>query len=392
MKKTIIITLILLFLFITVPSLLLLRYELTGKYHENTLKGVFIPQEFPSVSTHDFLDGTFQKDFSKWFQENVGLKELFIRINNQIYYSAFNKSYQYSGNIIIGKGLQLYEKSYIEDYTNELPTMSVNDQNELVSKIKKVQDLFAKRGIRFILMITPSKAYTYPEYIPDEFLKHKQGPTTYDSIVPLLTKSEINLVDGQRIVLYQKNRSVYPMFPRGGTHFTYLGAYFVTAELMKKVEKITKRNIPELRLTGVETKQTPDAIDKDLAELLNLVHDPLDYIAPLPELSVYKNKSASKGSHINVSMIGSSFTLIPYIILADQNIFSYLYNYLYYTRNLWMFPEHRVLQQSQFNPRTSEWWNNNILKSNVVILEINQSMFTEDHVKAFLDDAFRILP
>jgi hypothetical protein len=270
--------------------------------------------------------------------------------------------------------------------------MSVNDQSDVVSKISKVQDLFAARGIQFILLITPSKAYTYPEYIPDEFLKHKKGTTTYDSIMTLLNKAEINLVDGQRIILEQKRKSAFPMFPRGGTHWTYLGAYYVSAELITTINKLTKKHIPELVLTGVKTQSPPEGIDKDLAKLLNLMNDPLDYTAPVPSVSVKKDKSESKNSNIKVSIIGGSFTQQPYELFKEHVIFDSLYKYTYYILSLEMFPKNRILDQNHYNPRTSEWWRNNILNNDVIILEINQSSFTGNHVIAFLDDALHLLP
>jgi len=392
-KTTYITVLFIVYLFLSAPGFLLLGNTLSHghrfkRFVEDKLTGVVIRQDSPALSLKHFVDGSFQKDFAKWFQEHFGLREALIRFNNQIYFSLFAKSYQYDGTILIGKGRQLYEKPYVDDFTNVQPPIAMASHRKMVAKLREVQDLFAKRGIQFIVFITPSKAFSCPEGIPDVLIRRKSGMTTYEAVMPLMADAGINLVDGQRIVLDQKKKNgQYPIFPPGGTHWTYLSAYFATADLMTEIEQLSGKDLPTLSVANITVKERMHHVDRDLAELLNLAQDPPLYVAYDTTFEV--QPSTFKPS-LRVSLIGGSFAFHPWMIFRNKNMFKSLNYYNYYVLGLTTYPSDPSLEKN-FLPQSRDWWEHEMLKSNVVILEINQIKFYGSHVDVFLDDALQYL-
>ena len=90
--------------------------------------------------------------------------------------------------------------TYIKDYCNPRPPIPLSLMESRVREIAELQDLLARRGVTFLLLITPSKAAIYPEYIPSN-LCHA-GPSSnrgYYDFVPLLDKHHVNYVNGHVI-------------------------------------------------------------------------------------------------------------------------------------------------------------------------------------------------
>ena len=63
-----------------------------------TLYGVTMKSDLPSVSLAGWLSGDLQKGLNTLVSENIAGRELLIRIFNQTLYSAFHKSYMMSRN------------------------------------------------------------------------------------------------------------------------------------------------------------------------------------------------------------------------------------------------------------------------------------------------------
>ena len=182
------------------PKLINLQLPLPASF-EKGLWGMTIDEPRPSFSLHGWFTREFQDQFSKWFNQNYGVRPFFVRMGNQLNYSLFDKSYMHKDyGIIIGRHDQLYEGNYIKEYCNPHPPIPLSLMESRVKEIAELQDLLARRGVTFLLLITPSKAAIYPEYIPSN-LCHT-GPSStrgYYTFVPLLDKHHVNYVDGHVI-------------------------------------------------------------------------------------------------------------------------------------------------------------------------------------------------
>ncbi|TEB10355.1 alginate O-acetyltransferase AlgX-related protein [Pelotomaculum propionicicum] len=163
-------------------------------------------------------------------------------------------------------------------------------------------------GIASVVLITPSKASIYPEYIPDAFNKIPVGQNrNYQNFVDLLKQYDVQYLDGHEITMKQKRKSEYPLFCRGGTHWNYLGAYFTTREMILKLQELVNRSITNLECTRIELDDIPSGSDNDLALLLNVWRTPDRYPVPHPVIT-----AAPGGFQPNVLFVGGQLFRTDY--------------------------------------------------------------------------------
>lgn len=299
------------------------RYTLLPKL---ILHGVEQAEVYPAFTFQNFKTGEFQQAYEKWWNQNFGLKEYFVKTNNQIYYTLLSQTPPNS-QVWVGKNKQLIEGGYISEYLNFIQPIDSKALEAEVQKMKTLQDILRGQGKTFLVMITPSKAAIYPEYIPDQ-LKYLQINTirNYDLLVPLFDKYGINYVDGHKITKEQKSKSKYAMFPKGGTHWNYLAAYYTTEKVIEKIEELTGKRMKEIGLSGVESVK-PVGTDRDLADLVNLWIPPTNYSSPHPVLTA---KSSGTEYKPTILMEGASFSEQFINTLKSENVYKSIDFYFYY--------------------------------------------------------------
>ena len=132
------------------------------------LNGYEIKTEKDSLSAASWFKGSFQKNRQKYVEENIGFRDLVVRIYNQINYTAFHVTE--SPGVVLGKDNFLYLTSYTENYNgNRFIGHDAIESNS--SRLKKLQDALKEKNIDLITVFAPGKASFYPEYIPDESAK-----------------------------------------------------------------------------------------------------------------------------------------------------------------------------------------------------------------------------
>lgn len=345
------------------------------------LKGFAASQELPRLTFQSWWSGQYQDQFSKWWGENFINREKYIRCSNQMYYSIFHKSYMYNQTIVIGKEHQLFEKAYIDDYVGE-PAMDQQQVGALVKKIALLQELLRQRDISFTVLVTPSKAFTYPEYLPQGFAEHKVT-SNYERVMAAVSGTSINVVDGQKLVLDLKKEQDHPLFCQGGTHWNDLAAYHTTLTLTRTIQKNTGWNLAPLQIDRQYVDNNPTATDKDLADLLNLKNQQWQYISPHVVLSPY---TAADVMRPQVVLVGGSFCNHVINMLMSSGWASSIDFYSYYDLDFVTYPDDQA-RKSQLNLKDPSWWDKQILSRKVLTLEINEVHFDAAHLTRFLDDA-----
>lgn len=343
------------------------------------LVGIFPDAPRPDFTIQDWLNHRFQDSASKWFSRYFGARGLFVKVGNQVNYSLFGTSYMNNQTIIIGKQSQLYEVAYIYDYCKLVRPMPLALVEARVKEIAETQDRLGRHGIAFVLLISPSKAAIYPEYIPDIFCRSPKSTSRgYENFVPLLDKYKINYIDGHAITLAAKTREQPPVFSQGGTHWNYLGAYYTVERLLGMIEALTHQSIGKLSLQDLVIDHKPRGTDKDLAELLNLISPPSNYLVPHPTI-VREGPAQDLGRAV---FVGGSFIWTVLDILDPTHVFQAMDAYYYYKLLLKSYPAKtsRSIDVSQIN------WNNDVLTSQVIVLEINESNFSNEYISTFLSD------
>jgi hypothetical protein len=294
---------------------------LTGLY------GATEYQKQPSLSWRSWLDRSFQRDFAAWFAENIGpAREVFIRIDNGIYALAFSKTLS-SGigdtQVIVGKDWVLYERGYIREFCGK-PDHEI-DFAPIVRLVRETQQKLARHHIAFAMMISPSKAAIYPQFIPEFLcLTGPSGERLYDRLLPLITDQNLPIIDGHRMLTTAIKTAAWPLFPHYGTHWNAYGVFPVIERLITVIEAQIGRPLVHLSLERVDVDDLPTGQDADIGRVLNLPFRMRYYPSPH---AVFRHTTT--GSPLQAIFIGSSFLDNPLTILVDNGVIERSYFYYY---------------------------------------------------------------
>ncbi|MBN1497162.1 MAG: hypothetical protein JXA07_10370 [Spirochaetes bacterium] len=324
------------------------------------------------TSFRDATTGKFQGAVEKWLKQNIGFRGYFVKTDNQINYSIFNEfSRSHPRKIILGKQKQLFEEAYIDTY-NRLCVSPESALEKKATSIKKLQGLLGRKKVQFLLILTPSKASVYPEYIPEKYIlrTNLQKKDNYQRILPYLEKYGVNLLDGRAYFLDLKKRGVPDLFPSSGTHWSLYGGYVFAGALIERMERLLGRHLVRIGSDRDVISGEPIELDKDIARLGNILFTRslfTEYRYP-----VTRPDTGNNAYRPNVLLVGSSFCWNILYYLDINNICSKI-NFYYYFNTDYSYPNKKrsPIRKEEIN------WDRELLARDLVIIEINESQIDE---------------
>lgn len=256
-------------------------------FHLDPLQGAIVAVEKPSFHYYDWKKGDYQKRYEDYLNNNFGFRSVLIRINNQMAYSFYNEAK--ANGVIIGKDNYLYERNYLRAY---LGTDFIGDKaiGEKVRKLREIQDTLQKLNKDILMVFAPGKGSFFPEYLPD-YCKGKQRPkTNYKSYVAAMQSQGVHYVDFNRWFRDMKATSKYPLYGKGGIHWSKYGEFLAADSLIGIVGKT--RNVPmtKLVLDKLEVKKVNEQGDYDIGEGMNLLFRMKTYPMAYPVFHFEKPK------------------------------------------------------------------------------------------------------
>lgn len=273
--------------FILVILMLLLFAPLIQKIHPfvdlKPLNGVFWPIAKPDSIQKNWFSGEYQKEYEGYFNENFGFRNWFVRLNNQNTYSLFDQVH--CSNVIVGKNNQLFQDFYIDAYSGK-DFVGITEIQEKCFKLKKIQDTLSNKGIHLMVLIAPSKANFFPEYIPEEYkeILDKKLPTNYQLFSAELKEKNINTIDFNRWYIEHKDKTDFPLYPQGGVHWSFYGAAFAADTLIENMKRISNENYIDIKINKGEIRDTIPIQDRELTDGMNLIFPLPAYKTAFPNL------------------------------------------------------------------------------------------------------------
>lgn len=220
--------------------------------------------------------GDLQRALDGWVAGKLEPRGWIVRATNQLYYTAFRRSYMYLGRIVVGRDDLLYERLYVEYYCKPGPSKA--ELAPLAATIAALREELAARGHTLFFLITPSKAVTMPEFLPSGSCAPPPDPEAGGRfLVELLQEAGVPVIDGAALARAMKTQDPLPPFPRGGTHWSQLVGARVAALAMAEIGRVAGADLGGLVLGPIRWDAPPAGTDADLANLLNLLIPPLDY-------------------------------------------------------------------------------------------------------------------
>lgn len=339
--------------------------QFTGLLPVQKLAGVEDEVKTPEFTIADWFNQDFQQQFDTWFSSHVGLRPWMVRTANQINFSLFGKQPAGSGTkIYFGKDNFLFEGAYVTAY-NEPGQKKQKLLHDITWGLWRLQELLEQRGIVFLLVLAPSKAEIYPEYLPENMKKpgRNQRLSHYQRMIPMLEEFGINYLDTHKLFLQWKEQEAPLLFSRGGTHWNYYSAGRVVQSVLANISDRAGTAFNTIETTSYTTDSKPTGTDNDLGDLLNLwstakmkkgqVHPVLRHLAG--------EKRA------NLLVVGDSFSFTLIRVMETEHLFERC-DLLYYFKRRFSWPAgtNDPIDFSKLDLRQE------LLSRDAVIIEINE--------------------
>lgn len=347
--------------------------KLTGIFPEVGLKGAIVAADKPVLVVRSWFDATYQEKMEIYLNEFFGLRNYFVRFNNQIAFSLFRKAR--ANGVIIGKQNYLYEENYIKAYYGEdfIGEDSVLHQ---VQRFKYVQDTLQKLNTHLVMILAAGKGSYYPEYFPEKY-KTTKGKTNYEYYARYAREYGVNCIDFNQYFLENKSISPYPLYPRYGIHWSYYGAVKVIDSMIRYAEKKVGFPFADVTLDKINWAKANDT-DYDIADGMNLFFELERPQMAYPQFTIVRDTGLSGPSLL---VISDSF----YWVLYNMGIAKAFAKDHFWFYNKEIYPESFTLQADTRNTSLRK----EIASHDVIII-----MATEATLPSFgwgfIEEAFKV--
>jgi hypothetical protein len=299
-----------------------------------------------------------------------------IRINNQLDYWILNTTRMYRGNIVVGKQGVLFERGYISQAFGYAPAMPDDAIRSVGAKIKQLHSLLAARGVALLVIATPGKVSFMSNFVPTAFPNyHQKAPRNFDRLLKIFSEMGVPFFDCRREMRESPEASRAPLFPRGGTHWTMLGAYAALERPINQLlQKVNQSASTRLVLDDVWVTPIATDTDSDLLDLTNL-------LAPDRSYGTVRVRVHIAGSPLPkaIVFVGSSFGAQIQSLLLQARVAPRVLRFEYFKTLI-------PCPKCEFEKVPSSWPQFVLNDTSAVILEINEGVFFGSHyVEEFYD-------
>ncbi|MCL2816545.1 MAG: hypothetical protein FWD23_18260, partial [Oscillospiraceae bacterium] len=287
--------------------------------------------ERPEFSMKTFFDGKFQTNFELWFSRSYYLRKDFVQLYNRLDAAKYNillyrvkapdevntvndkkddtkkpaetneeppekiveviiepKFWQYavdrdtpvetptnrgSEAVIIGKSGYLFEAAYIWEYYGFWAGYVDKTDDQLLERVrvlKEIQDAAYKMGKGFVVVITPSKASHYTEYIP-EWFKAQYVTLRRDYVRPYIRFKKflqdygVNFVDSQDV---HNAVGMTNTFTKTGIHWNMMSSFEVVDAIVTDYERQLGIAVRHMEIYDIEMVKQGRFSDRDVFDIL----------------------------------------------------------------------------------------------------------------------------
>ncbi len=279
--------------------------NLTGGFiHVEKLKGEYSSAQNIKFNTSRFFSNQYQNKKSKYLTESLNLYPLFIRINNQVLFSLFDKlSVRHA---VLGKNNIIFDDSYIKSYYGQdfVGKEFANERIQEVSFLNKILKLYNKR---LCLCFLPGKTYFYPESIPSKLLSTKRAYTNAEYYTKGLQNEGIKVLNLINYLPLINDSSKSPIYPKESIHPSAYGLTLAADTLMTFIEQSFNWKLPEVSHPFFTSKQAL-YYENDILSSCNLLFPPqFNTTFAYPKMEFKGN-----GTALKTLVVGDSFYKLLY--------------------------------------------------------------------------------
>ncbi len=244
------------------------------------LDGYIAPVTEPELTTDAFWSGEYADALEHSVKVKMPLRGHLIRLRNQVFFSVFNVAK--ANAVIIGKDGVLLDAEYVDAYYGS-DFVGEEVLRERMLLWKELQDTLLRQGTRAVMVFAPGKASFFPSHIPDHLQREPGAVTNYTYMRHLCDSLSVAHIDLKAHFHAMADTSRYPLFTRGGIHWSEYGATLAQVQLGKELGRLLGRPLDSIPLR-IELSTSPRGTDNDIELGMNLLfklpQDTLAYAIP----------------------------------------------------------------------------------------------------------------
>jgi len=214
------------------------------------------------------LKKTYAQEYEKYYNDNFGLRTLFVNWNSKIKLDYFNVSPK-PESAIFGKDGFLFYNSNIDGIYTSYSNRNVTDKQNLEKAYKKqlgLKNIFAKKKIKYIVGFFPNKHTIYKEKLPLSMTLQIQRETSLaDQLVLYFKERNFPIIDVRDDLLSAKNQE--QLYYKFDTHWNAYGAYI-------GYQSFCKQTFDKLNILPMDTSyfdiQRKEKRNGDLANMIGV--------------------------------------------------------------------------------------------------------------------------
>ncbi|MCB9798280.1 hypothetical protein H6758_00975 [Candidatus Nomurabacteria bacterium] len=352
-------------------------------FHPRPLDGFELSATMPKVTKAAWMTGEYQKQTLEYVSQNIGFRGYMVRTDNELTLRVFDELP--SGTvpeIVMGKDEYLFERAYIDAMYNK-PWTPSSILDKKARDLSRFEQKLAARGVPFVLLIAPSKASVYPEWIPDKYVRRDLlGKTDYERILPYLDKYGVSYFDANAFLVERKSQSDFLSFGKPGTHWSYYGGCLVTSAFMQYLDQQSGEDYLDLSCDPVKHRNYGEGSDIDLLRTLNIWSEERfmkDIVTPTIRWS-------QQGKMLEeVLWVGDSFSWVLFDMFEKGPVYKKRDMYYYYSTH-YGYPEGT---QVRIDRSSLDW--NQVSEYDLVVIEATQTAMGQIGFGA-VEDALEFLP
>ena len=270
------------------------------------LGGFFDPTPpLPTLSWDALHDNSYQQQLEKHLEMDLGFRSWLLRLRNQLAFSLFGQSR--AASLIVGKDNQFYGSHSVNSFFGR-DFLGEDDLKARCKRLRRVQDSLQAHGTQLLIVLAPGKARMLPQQLPDSCdLNKLPYLTNYGVIRDACLTNGVNLLDAAKLMSRWQDTTHFPLFPRGGVHWSGYAVTLVADTMFRRMERLTNRDLPDFAVHGRTIATRANELrftDNDLQELFNFVYDVPPYPVAYPQV-VFGPEAGKR--RVNALVIGDSF-------------------------------------------------------------------------------------
>jgi hypothetical protein len=222
--------------FALVAPLVQTLYPIFGKSIVAPVEERRTANPFPPLHLLMGVNGDFAAELNEWFDDRVGLRDLFIRAKNQIDFTVFHTSTK----VWIGADGWLFAHINPRNRNGLAAAQLTILEDGFVALARQLQD----KGVHLVVIGYSPKYAIYPEMTPPQM--PKQPAENYKRLREFLAgRSELAFIDAEAIMKREKAHSSEHLYYKTDMHATEVAQLPIVQEIVARIAQTENR--PDVR-------------------------------------------------------------------------------------------------------------------------------------------------